>query len=237
MKKILYFLLLSLTACSGSSLIQNNPPEGKLFGQVHLTSLEDHHAFTVEGIEIHPDNIQLHLLRLEPLLSQKLSQHSSTHEVIPTPASNSDSHSEPTHCDFENLVNIPVLVNISKHSDIPCMTLQEGLYSGVKLEFGPSADKSQATLIIEGEAHQNEMEYPFEIRSEEKINLILTQNFHLDSNEHHFEIKIALKEWFHGIDFSSLEQSAVKVLIDETHNSEVYEHFIEHVRESFSIEQ
>src|SRR4030095_13066270 len=86
---------LIVAGCSGSPLTSGTPPAGRLFAQVALETLGDHHDFVVESYAIHLQKAAIVMGDLSFIPAEGAST-MKFHE--------GEDHGEPEACDFEGAV-------------------------------------------------------------------------------------------------------------------------------------
>ncbi len=261
-----------LAACNNGSLFEGNPagsinpPEGKLFAQVRVESTQDlsqsfmggkDRTNNVEDVyEIHVDEAALILghLSFETSIPEEAAalgvikfhageDHSGGVESV----SGEESHDEPTSCNFENTFSSFQHVDLKEGADLPCVTLNEGTYAGLKLlmqhasgeeEVLDLPEGSTASIILTGTASKDGVNYPFQVQAEadQEMTVAAETEFSLNDETHHITLGFDVKSWFHGVDFSQLEMVDGVVVFSEDHNSQRFEHMVfDHVPGAMSL--
>ena len=233
----LYIVLISplfFAACSGAPLDSGTPPAGKLFAQVSLEGLQGPDFLTEEGYEIHLEKeafVMGNLFFLETGGASALKFHEG------------QEHSEPSSCDFEGSIPRFFYLDFLGDPDLPCVTLAEGSYAGLRFEIRPGVEgKTEglppgetASLIVEGTATREGVIYPFAIRGNLESPVEILKALSLSGESHHVALGVDPASWFHGLDFALLEQEEGVVKIDEGRNAEFFKALCGRIVQSFSL--
>lgn len=266
MKKTYLSLALCLglfTACGGSSLVDqnNNPnsnaaPGNSLFAQVELGPKGSSSEFEITNYQIQLEtggvaiaNVQWLQANLSTPTAIRANHEGEDHSSGGESEPNDDhsEHSEPTQCNYTGSLNAALYFDLLESSHLPCVTLPQGNYTGLQFSFvDPSTGVSvqnlpegqSDTIRLEGTAVNltTHTSYPFIFAAKLSEEVRLEQAFTLNATSHHLEIKVELAEWFHGLDFATLDQTEGVVRLDSENNAERFEHMIEHLLGSFSLE-
>ncbi len=236
--KLNIFLILALffTACSGAPLDSGTPPAGKLFAQIALETPSGSQDFIVESYTIHLDKAafvlgNISLLKMGEASTMKFHE-GEDHE-----------HSEPTSCDFDGSIPKFFYLDLLQDPELPCVTLDEGSYDGLRFEIRPGVESETeglpsgetASFVVEGTATREGVEYAFTLQGNLETPVEILQALSLTGDAHHLTLETDSALWFHGLEFALLDQEEGRVKIDEAHNLEAFEHLIEHFLASFSL--
>ncbi len=255
---ILFFLGTTFSSCSGNSLLNQNQntdtstnPPTRLLAQIQIPATRQ--DFETAGYRIHLDQAGLIFGKLNfiGISAQTLqAQHEGhEHEEESEDDSNSDEHAHSSSCDYQNSLNKFIYLNLLQNTALPCIQMPVGNYQGLELEF-PETIRTAETLFLPSEISHSlllrgsalHLEsgrlYSFLIQGNLGEKIRLMQNLTLNGEAHHLKIEIDVNDWFHGIDFASLEELPESIVreISVEKNSEVFEHFVEHLFDSFSIQ-
>jgi len=253
---IILFVGISFSACSGNSLLNQNqnsdtspPPPTRLFAQIQTPATSP--DFEIEHYRIHLDQAGLVLgnIKFLGVNSQTIQAQHEGHEHEEESEDDSENHTEPSSCDYQNSFNKFIYLNLLQNTSFPCIEMPSGNYQGLEFEFPESLQASETlllpmgtsqSLLVRGSALHLESGrlYSFLIQGNLGEKIRLTQNLILSGEAHHLKIEIEVSDWFHGIDFSSLEELPESVVreISVENNSEIFEHFLEHLLDSLSIQ-
>lgn len=266
MKKTYLSLALSFalfTACGGSTLVDqnNNPnpnatPSNSLFAQVEFGPKDSGSEFETTNYHIQLSNGGIAIANVQWLQASgsapvaiRAYHEGEDHSSGGESESHDDDgeHSEPTQCNFTGSMNAALYLDLLESSHLPCVTVPQGNYAGLQFSFvDPSTGVSvqnlpegqNDTLRLEGTAVNltTHTTYPFVFAAKLNQNVRLEKALVLNAEGHHLEIKVELAEWFHGLDFATLDQRDGVVRLDSEHNAERFEHMVEHLLGSFSLE-
>ncbi len=256
---VLLALGLGNFSCSGTSLLNQNEnsnnsgslPANTLFAQIEIPA--NHKDFETDEYRVHLDQAAIILgkINFKGIASQGLlhAQHEGhDHEEEEENPENTP-HQEPSSCNYQNSFDKFIYLNLLENNSLPCIQLVAGTYQALEFEFPELINSDNTLLLPTGITHSLFLTgsalqvssgrlYSFSVQGNLNEKIRLTQNLNLTHNAHHLKIIIEVKDWFHEINFSSLEELSESVVreISLEHNTEVYEHLSEHLVDSFSIE-
>lgn len=259
MKKIFLIpILLFFAACSGKSLLNQNQNtnldtsqgSSTVLFQISTSPLQSDSQFEISNYRIHLSRAGMVISNVQ-FLQETASANIRVHhagedhqeEEHPDSAEH-DEHVEPSTCDFEGSLNTAVYLDLTKENALPCVKMPWGNYAGLQFTFAEAQEAlsgmpegMHGSIHLEGHALHldTNTEYPFHMHAELNDTVQLPHTMNLNAENHHIEIQIDLANWFHGFDFSNLQQTDGEVLLDETHNEHRFEHMLEHMKESFTI--
>lgn len=238
-----------LVACSGDGLVENEDtldtaPDGMGFVALHLENTAGNNFTNSENFDITLSHLSIVSAGLEL-------ERVGAATVVK--AHGTDDHDTPTDTDHDALENCVEAEHLQQAHYITldevyvfeCVALDVGSYSSLALHWANPAETEniidldeaiEEALLVEGSASLGGTVYNFVIAGTPETMMINT-SYSILQEDNHFFIHMDAAEWFHGIDFSTLEMSGDgTIYIDAENNEHTYEHVLEHMAESLTLE-
>jgi len=253
MKYLLFLLFLFIVSCSGNSLVESDealsvPPDGAGFVALHIENTSGSTFTSSEGFDVSLSHLSVIFDSVTPTATSEaaiVKAHGTDEHDAAEEDEEETEHDALTDCEEAEHLEEAHYVDLDETFEYECIALDIGTYTGIGVNWtnpeetediiGLDETVSNA-LLIEGTATLGVDSYTFVLAGNPDP-VTIAGDFEIASTDTHLSINLDVADWFHGIDFSTLDISGDGLIyIDESNNAHTYEHLVEHLAEGMAVE-